>query len=97
MDLTNPMELWAVIVTAIAMCSVIIVIVLHIFFAVAVFGDAKKLQRKPIFESPFIWFLATLLGGVFAAGIYWLMHHSRLNQSVVETPPEHSDESEQTN
>lgn len=97
MGLSDPLMLWSAIVTGIAICSVIIVVLVHVFFAVAVFKDAKKLPRKPIFESPLIWFLATLLGGVFAAAIYWLMHHSRLNQWVVETPPEHSDDSEETN
>ena len=82
--------LWALPVGAIAICSSIIVIVVNIGFAVAVFQDATYLRdpRKPIFVGRIIWFLATLIGGVFVVGIYWVMHHSRLNQSVPAPPPE---------
>ena len=88
--------LWALPVGAIAICSSIIVIVVNIGFAVAVFQDATYLRdprnlrapRKPIFVGRIIWFLATLIGGVFVVGIYWIMHHSRLNQSIPVTPPE---------
>ena len=81
---------WGLPVGAIAICSSIIVIVVNIAFAVAVFRDAARLlgSRKPIFVGRLIWFLATLVGGVFVAGIYWIMHHSRLNESVSVTPPE---------
>ena len=70
--------------------SVVIVIIVHISFAIAVFRDATNLPapRKPIFVGPTIWLLATLLGGIFVATIYWIMHHSRLNPSVPATPPE---------
>ena len=89
-------EFWELPVSGIAICSFIIVIVVHISFAVAVFRDATYLRdprnlrhpRKPIFVGRIIWFLATLVGGVFVAGIYWVMHHSRLNQLIPVTPPE---------
>ena len=82
--------LWDLPVGGIAICSVIIVTIVHIAFAVAVFRDATYLpsRRKPIFVGRIIWFLATLIGGVFVVGIYWVMHHSRLNQSVPAPPPE---------
>ena len=87
---------WGLPIGAIAICSSIIVIVVNIAFAVAVFRDATHLRdpqnprapRKPIFVGRLIWFLATLVGGVFVAGIYWIMHHSRLNESVSVTLPE---------
>ena len=88
--------LWGLAVGAIAICSAIIVAIVHIAFAIAVFRDATYLRdprnlrapRKPIFVGRIIWFLATLIGGVFVAGSYWIMHHSRLNQSVPVTPSE---------
>ena len=68
----------------------IFVIIVHISFAVAVFRDATYLPRprKPIFVGRSIWFLATLIGGIFVATIYWILHHSRLNPSVPAPPPE---------
>ena len=76
-------------ISGLAVCSVVIVIVVHISFAVAIFRDATNLSalRKPIFVGPIIWLLAALVGGIFVATIYWLMHHSRLNQSVPAPPP----------
>ena len=87
----EPMEmLFALFVGGFAICSVVIIIIVHISFAVAVFRDATNLpaSRKPISVSPTIWLLATLLGGIFVVTLYWIMHHSRLNQSVAVTPPE---------
>ena len=82
--------LWGLFIGGVAICSVVIVIVVHISFAVAVFRDATNLpaSRKPISVSPIIWFLAILLGGIFVTTLYWIMHHSRLNQSIPATPPE---------
>ena len=88
--------LWGLPVGGIAICATIIAIVVHVSFTVAVFRDATYLRdprnlrapRKPIFVGRIIWFLATLVGGVFVAGIYWVMHHSHLNQSISATPPE---------
>ncbi len=89
-------ELWSLPVGAIAICAAVITIIVNIGFAVAVFRDATYLRaprnlrhpRKPIFVGRMIWFLGTLVGGVFVAGIYWIMHHSRLNQLIPVTPPE---------
>ena len=86
-----PIEaLWVLFIGGVTICSVVIVMVVHISFAVAVFRDATSLpaSRKPISVSPTIWLLATLLGGIFVVTLYWIMHHSRLNQSVAATPPE---------
>ena len=87
---------WGLPVGAIAICAAVITFIVHIAFAIAVFRDATYLRdprnlrapRKPIFVGRIIWFLGTLVGGIFVATIYWLMHHSRLNQSVPVTPPE---------
>ena len=87
----QPIEvLWVLFIGRVTIGSVVIIIVVHISFAVAIFRDATNLpaDRKPIFVGPIIWCVATLLGGIFVAIIYWIMHHSRLNQSVSVTPPE---------
>jgi hypothetical protein len=55
----------------------IIGVVIHVAFALAVNQDAKK-QRTTVLVHGGIWTLATLLGGVFVAAIYWTLHHSTL-------------------
>ena len=60
----------------------ILTAIVHIAFAGAVLADSgamwRHLRRKTFFVSGGIWALATLLGGVFVAGVYWLVHHSTL-------------------
>jgi len=53
----------------------------NIFFAIGVSTDAKQIQReRPLwFAGRFMWFIATLFGGVTVAAIYWVMHRSTLN------------------
>jgi hypothetical protein len=66
--------------------------IVHISFALAVFADTqllwKHLRRRTFLLGGGLWALATLLGGVYVAGIYWLIHHSTLHpqQSPVEAP-----------
>lgn len=81
---------WGLFLCGTVICSVAIVVIVHIGFAIAVFRDVTRLpaSRKPISVSPIIWFLAILLGGIFVTTLYWIMHHSRLNQSIPVTPPE---------
>ena len=53
--------------------------VIHIVFAIAVYRDAASLNHKgtgTTFVGPGIWSLSVLIGGVFLAAIYWLIHHS---------------------
>lgn len=61
----------------------LIVAIVHIAFAIGVYNDAEKIfgrtKRAPFFVNSIIWMLATLIGGVFVAGIYWAIHHSTLN------------------
>ena len=59
----------------------VVTAIIHITFAVAVYRDAKSMAT-PIFVGSVIWMLATLIGGVFVAAIYWAMHHSSLNSSI---------------
>ena len=56
--------------------------IVHIFFALAILGDAEQLwrqfHRKTFFAGGGLWALATLLGGVTVVGVYWFIHHSSL-------------------
>lgn len=59
----------------------------NIFFASAVAKDAGELNkrhRKTILVSAIVWVLATLVGGIFVAAIYWFMHHWPRNKSYFE-------------
>jgi hypothetical protein len=61
----------------------LITVIIHILFASAVATDAGKLNKQslqPLLVSGITWAFATLLGGVFVAAIYWLMHHSTLTR-----------------
>jgi hypothetical protein len=68
-----------------------LLLTVHVSFAVGVSIDAASLRRSrsgPLFAGPLLWMLATLLGGVLAAGIYWAMHYSTLRPlSQVEGAP----------
>jgi competence transcription factor ComK len=60
--------------------------VLHFIFASAVARDAGNLQRigqRPALVSAPTWAFATLIGGVFTATIYWLLHHSSLTRTSI--------------
>ena len=52
---------------------------LHLIFAGAVAKDSGKLTKDNIptcLVSGITWAFATLIGGVFTAAIYWIMHRS---------------------
>jgi len=64
-----------------ALGIIVLEIVVSIVFAVAVAVDCGHLAERrgrPVFVGTAIWFLATLLGGPFVAGLYWVMHHSTI-------------------
>ena len=57
--------------------------IIHVLFAGAVARDAgglNKLGQKPALVSAATWAFATLIGGVFTAAIYWLIHHSTITR-----------------
>ena len=63
----------------------VLTVIVHFVFGYGVYVDALRLfkrGRRLFFVKPRIWFFATLIGGVFVAGIYWVLHHSRLNPSI---------------
>ena len=67
---------------ALALLVMVLTFIVHVCFATAVVQDIRRGRqegRNPWLVGTEIWALATLLGGVFVVGIYWLMHHSSLN------------------
>lgn len=75
---------WGQVVGLWAVGVAILTVLIHIVFAVAVYRDAIRLDRTRalIIVGPGIWCIATLIGGVITAAIYWAMHHSRLNPDI---------------
>lgn len=56
-------------------------ILVHFAFSAAVFNDAQRLQRdydSLVFVNSWLWSLAVLVGGVFVALAYWVIHHSAI-------------------
>ena len=91
------MKIWSEINLLWAVGVAILTVLVNIAFAVAVYRDATRLNREQALViagvGPIIWCVATLVGGVITAGIYWVLHHSRLN-SAVPTSSTESDETE---
>jgi hypothetical protein len=64
----------------------ILTIVIHVIFAGAVARDGGMLHQRgtgTMLVGPIVWAFAVLLGGVFVAGMYWLIHHSALGPGRV--------------
>lgn len=59
--------------------------IVHVAFASAVFHDGMRLSREgsgPLIVGPHLWSLATLVGGVYVAAIYWAVNHSTLSRRM---------------
>lgn len=71
-------------VNSLQLSLLVINIILHIIFASAVAKDAGKMDKlgeKTMLVSGMTWSFATLLGGVFVAAIYWVIHHSKITRN----------------
>jgi uncharacterized membrane protein len=62
--------------TLIPVVTWIAVATVHIAFTVAIYSDASR--RNTFLVRGWVWTLATLLGGLFVVGIYWVIHHSSI-------------------
>jgi len=52
----------------------------HIVFAVGVYRAAAHLRscgEQVWFAPAIVWLIATLVGGLLAVAVYWLIHHSQ--------------------
>ena len=81
---------WSQIIGLWTIAVAVLTVLIHIVFAVAVYRDATQLDqtRSLIIVGPGIWCIATLIGGVITAAIYWAMHYSRLNPDIPMTSAE---------
>lgn len=74
---------------------ILLVVMVHVMFAFGVYSDALRLRRtfqKTILVNPGMWLFATVVGGVFVAAVYWILHHSILNPTRSITQKERDDE-----
>ena len=58
--------------------------IVHIAFATGVAKDAKRFYEREVgtfLVGPGMWAFATLIGGVWVALAYWVIHHSNLRSS----------------
>ena len=62
--------------TLVPIVVLIALAIVHIAFAIAVFSDANR--SRTFLVKGWVWTLATLLGGLFVVGIYWVIHHSSI-------------------
>lgn len=56
--------------------------IVHVAFALGVYTDANEQEERQArvwFGGAILWGFATLMGGVFVAVAYWLLHHSSLS------------------
>ena len=78
--------LWATVV-------LLVVIITHIAFALAVLREAGNMASTELVGGG-MWALATLAGGVFVAAVFWLVHNlpvilqTRNRRTVEPAPPE---------
>ncbi|HEV3235437.1 MAG TPA: hypothetical protein VGZ25_00515 [Gemmataceae bacterium] len=69
-----------------AMASLLFVtltFIVHVAFANAVNRDVHNLEKTGIHTAlvgPALWTVAILVGGVFVACAYWIIHHSNLSR-----------------
>jgi hypothetical protein len=63
--------------------------VMHVAFAIGVGHDTRRYATRhgtTVLVDPWVWTLATLMGGVLVVVTYWLLHHSTLRPALEEPP-----------
>src|SRR5262245_9980446 len=58
--------------------------IINIMFAVGVYRDGSEFETEygaTAIVPTIIWAIATLMGGVFVAAAYWIMHRSALSNN----------------
>ena len=71
------------IIQSISLIMLVIHAVLNVIFAGAVAKDGGEITKAGFHTqivSPMTWAFATLIGGVFVAAVYWLIHHAKLTR-----------------
>ena len=71
-------------IASLQLLLLLINVLIHVIFAGAVAKDSGKLTatgQRPILVSGISWAFATVIGGVFIAAVYWLIHHSKLTRN----------------
>jgi hypothetical protein len=64
------------------------IVIIHVLLAVGVHDAAKQLGRENrpvIFVAGWVWAVATLIGGVITAGVYWAVNHSTLRPTGIKS------------
>jgi len=77
----NFLDQFSTSISHIMLLILIINVVVHLVFAAGIardVGHLHKLNTSTQLAPGFAWVLATLVGGVFVAAAYWLLHHSSL-------------------
>jgi hypothetical protein len=79
------MEGWIILNGVVTVVFCILLLIVHVQFALAVYEDGVRLNLGPkgtLLVGPGMWGFGTLLLGPFLAAAYWLMHHSTLRRQT---------------
>ncbi len=77
----------------IPLIAALITVIINIAFAIGVYRDSASRRTHGFrlwFAAPIFWAGATLVGSVFVAALYWLIHYSTLTREPEEA--QHSSE-----
>ncbi|MCC6145142.1 MAG: hypothetical protein IT368_15150 [Candidatus Hydrogenedentes bacterium] len=76
---------WAAGIPVVYLAILGLVAIVHIAFATGVGNDAKRFHARGVstfLVGPGMWAFATLIGGVWVAVAYWVIHHSNLRATA---------------
>jgi hypothetical protein len=67
----------------------ILAFIVQVSFGVGIYRDAKRLlslRRAPILVPPWVWGVATGLGGFPIVALYWVMYYSTFSRNDFSSP-----------